>query len=72
MTMVVSNNLRTLITKLASNAMEARELNREIQKEFEAIGIDVDNIDFISAFGYIEGDGYIDPILDYIENYDKG
>ncbi|MBR2343003.1 MAG: hypothetical protein IKA64_01970 [Clostridia bacterium] len=66
--MKVSKKLKSLLENLASNAMSARRLNQLIQKEFEKLGVDTDSQEFISAFGYIEGDGDIAPIIDYIES----
>ena len=68
--MKVSKKLKSLLENLASNAMSARRLNRLIEEEFEKLGIDTDSEAFVSAFGYIEGDGDICPILDYIESED--
>lgn len=68
--MKVSKNLKFLLENLAQNAMSARRLNRLIQKEFDKLGVDTNSEGFLNAFGYVENDGYIHPIIDYLESED--
>lgn len=68
--MKITKKLKCLLEKLSDNAMRARELNQQIQEEFEKMGLNTDSEKFVNAFGYVEGDGDIDPIIDYIESED--
>lgn len=68
--MKVSKKLKSLLENLASNAMDSRRLVRLINEEFEQMGVDTNGKEFENAFGYVEGDGDIYPIIDYIESED--
>jgi hypothetical protein len=64
----VPQKLINLLRKLADNAERASELTKLILEECERIQIDTDSDEFAIAFGYIEGDYDISPIIEYIES----
>ena len=66
--MKVSKKLKSLLEALANTSKKSRELNRKIQVEFDKLGVNTDTVEFANAYGYIDGDCDISPIIDYIEN----
>ena len=53
-------------TAIAQTAKTARELNRQLSEMLESAGIDTDSIDFVSAYGYLEGDRDEKPLIEYV------
>lgn len=53
-------------TAIAQTAKTARELNRQLSEMLESAGIDTDSIDFVSAYGYLEGDCDEKPLIEYV------
>ena len=66
--MKISNELKCLIEALAFNSSKSRELNRLIFARCEKEGIDTDNLDFISAYSYVEGDCDTTQIFSHLES----
>ena len=65
--MKVTNKIRSILNRLADNAMENRRLNAMLNEEFERKGIDIGDGDFIDCMSYVEGDGDITQIIGYLE-----
>lgn len=65
--MRVTKKIRTILEKMAKNSMENRELNRQLNAELEKNGVDIDNQELENCIAYVEGDGDITPIIDYLE-----
>ena len=53
-------------TAIAQTAKTARKLNRQLSEMLESAGIDTDSIDFVSAYGYLEGDRDEKPLIEYV------
>ena len=53
-------------TAIAQTAKTARELNRQLSEMLESAEIDTDSIDFVSAYGYLEGDCDEKPLIEYV------
>lgn len=58
--------LALLATAIAQTAQTARELNRQLSEMLEDAGIDTDSVDFVSAYGYLEGDCDEKPLIEYV------
>ena len=56
-----------LATAIAQTAQTARELNRQLSEMLETAGIDTDSVDFVSAYGYLEGDCDEKPLIEYVK-----
>lgn len=56
-----------LATAIAQTAQTARELNRQLSGMLEDAGIDTDSVDFISAYGFLEGDCDEKPLIEYVK-----
>ena len=65
--MNVPIRVQQLLHQLANCNERARFLNRELNKEFEKLGVDISSQQFIDAFGYVEGDCWAEPIIMYLE-----
>ena len=65
--MKVSEHVKDLLRQLADCGAQARFLNRELNIEFEKMGLPTDSQEFIDAFSYVENDSYIDGFLQWIE-----
>jgi len=59
--------LALLATAIAQTAQTARELNRQLSEMLEDAGIDTDSVDFVSAYGYLEGDCDEKPLIEYVK-----
>ena len=53
-------------TAIARTAQKARELNRQLSEMLESAGIDTNSVDFVSAYGYLEGDCDEKPLIEYV------
>ena len=56
-----------IATAIAQTAKTARELNRQLSEMLESAGIDTDSVDFVSAYGYLEGDCDEKPLIEYVK-----
>ena len=54
-------------TAIARTAQKARELNRQLSEMLESAGIDTNSVDFVSAYGYLEGDCDEKPLIEYVK-----
>ena len=59
--------LALLATAIAQTAQTARELNRQLSEMLEDAGIDTDSVDFVSAYGFLEGDCDEKPLIEYVK-----
>ena len=58
-------------TAIAQTARTARELNRQLSEMLESAEIDTNSVDFVSAYGYLEGDCDAKPLIEYVEEQMK-
>ena len=65
--MRVTNKMRNILERLANNALENRRLNAVLNAELEQKGIDIFDEEFIACMSYVEGDGDITQIIEYLE-----
>lgn len=63
--------LALLATAIAQTAQTARELNRQLSEMLESAGIDTNSVDFVSAYGYLEGDCDATPLIEYVKEQMK-
>ena len=54
-------------TAIARTAQKARELNRQLSEMLESAGIDTNSVDFVSAYGYLEGDCDATHLIEYVK-----
>ena len=58
-------------TAIARTAQTARELNRQLSEMLESAGIDTNSVDFVSAYGFLEGDCDEKPLIEYVKEQMK-
>lgn len=65
--MKVTKKIRNILERMAKNSMENRELNRRLTAELEKHGVDIDVVEFQESMAFVEGDGDITQVINYLE-----